>query len=293
MPPARCASSARLRRDLRPMPASPVNIGDEVSKLDNNKNITSIDAYNMQKPLLIQAVQDLKTHLTDKQTQINNLSKTVTDSEATITSLNSQNDRLNQQVGTQKTTIDKLTAQLAAATTAPPPATPLALADSFRKVVEQIQTQARLQSASAPATTIRSMDLEIKGLVNVQDGNTVMVLPTTTTPIDSAQLSTLRLSFAAVPPSGPPVPPTVTGISPTSGPPLGATSVIITGSGFTGVSAVNFGSVPATSFSLVNDTQITAVTPPGTGTVDVVVVTASADASNPNTSDLVTYMPPT
>jgi len=273
-------------------PASPVNITDVVAKLDNLKNISSIDVFNTQKPLLLQAVQDLKTHLTFQETEINNLSKNVTDNQATITSLQSQSDSLKQQVSTQQTTIDRLNAQVAAATTPPTPTNPLDLAESFRKVVDQIQTQARLQSARGPATTIRGMDLEIKGLVNVQDSGTVLVLPTTTTPIDPAQLSTLRLSFAAVPPSGRAAPPTVTGISPASGPASGGTSVTVTGSGFTDVVAANFGSVAAAKFSPVRDTQITCVSPPGTGTVDVVVVTASGGASDTSPADQFTYIPP-
>ena len=41
-------------------------------------------------------------------------------------------------------------------------------------------------------------------------------------------------------------PPTVTGISPTSGPEAGGTTVTITGTGFTGATAVNFGTTAAT-----------------------------------------------
>jgi hypothetical protein len=56
--------------------------------------------------------------------------------------------------------------------------------------------------------------------------------------------------------------PTVTGLSPTSGAAAGGTSVTITGTGFTGATAVNFGTIPAKSFTVVNDTTINAVTPP-------------------------------
>ena len=40
--------------------------------------------------------------------------------------------------------------------------------------------------------------------------------------------------------------PTITSLSPTSGPAAGGTSVIITGTGFTGATAVTFGATPAT-----------------------------------------------
>ncbi|MBN9990842.1 IPT/TIG domain-containing protein, partial [Listeria monocytogenes] len=44
--------------------------------------------------------------------------------------------------------------------------------------------------------------------------------------------------------------PTVTAVSPTSGPAGGATSVAITGTGFSSVTAVKFGSVNAASFTV-------------------------------------------
>lgn len=67
--------------------------------------------------------------------------------------------------------------------------------------------------------------------------------------------------------------PTVTGLSPSSGPSGGGASIVITGTGFTGVTAVKFGSTAATSFHVDSDTQITAISPAGSGTVDVSVLT--------------------
>lgn len=51
-------------------------------------------------------------------------------------------------------------------------------------------------------------------------------------------------------------------ITPNSGSCAGGTTVIIGGTGFTGATAVEFGSVSATSFTVNSDTEITAVTPP-------------------------------
>ncbi|MBF6296968.1 IPT/TIG domain-containing protein [Nocardia amamiensis] len=67
--------------------------------------------------------------------------------------------------------------------------------------------------------------------------------------------------------------PTLTSISPTSGPVTGGTTVILTGTGFTGATAVFFGILPATSFTVNSPTQITAVSPVGIGTVPVTVTT--------------------
>jgi hypothetical protein len=55
--------------------------------------------------------------------------------------------------------------------------------------------------------------------------------------------------------------PTITTISPTSGPTSGGTTVTITGSGFGGATSVTFGSLAATGVTVVSSTEITAITP--------------------------------
>jgi hypothetical protein len=69
-------------------------------------------------------------------------------------------------------------------------------------------------------------------------------------------------------------------IVPNSGPTSGGTSVTITGSGFTGATSATFDGTPATSFSVVNDTHITAVTPAGVAGNQPVVVNNLAGPSN-------------
>src|SRR5205085_1790489 len=64
-------------------------------------------------------------------------------------------------------------------------------------------------------------------------------------------------SFMLTPP-----PPTITSFTPTSGP-VG-TSVAITGTNLTGASAVQFGGIDATTYSVDSPTQITATVPAGT-----------------------------
>ena len=83
------------------------------------------------------------------------------------------------------------------------------------------------------------------------------------------------------------VAPTVTGLSPTSGPAAGGTSVTITGTGFTGATAVKFGATAATSFTVVNATQITAVTAAGTRHRDVTVTTP--DGTSPHLAGTVHF----
>ncbi|MFJ3234019.1 IPT/TIG domain-containing protein [Streptomyces sp. NPDC086787] len=74
-------------------------------------------------------------------------------------------------------------------------------------------------------------------------------------------------------------PPVVSSVSPNQGPPLGGTPVTITGSGFTGATLVRFGANPATNVIVVNNTQITATTPSGSGTVNVSVTTPGGTSS--------------
>ena len=82
--------------------------------------------------------------------------------------------------------------------------------------------------------------------------------------------------------------PVLTGISPAAGPLAGGTSVTITGSNFTGATAVNFGSTPGTSFTVISPTSIAAVSPAGTGTVDVTVVTPNGTSAT-TAADQFTY----
>jgi hypothetical protein len=70
-----------------------------------------------------------------------------------------------------------------------------------------------------------------------------------------------------------PLPPTVTNVTPNTGPLAGGTSVTITGTSFIEVTAVKFESTEATQFTVNSATSITAVSPAGTGTVNVTVTT--------------------
>jgi len=65
-------------------------------------------------------------------------------------------------------------------------------------------------------------------------------------------------------------------VAPPSGPTSGGTTVTISGHCFPGATAVLFGATPARSFAVVDDSTITAVTPAGTGVVDVTVVGSAA-----------------
>jgi hypothetical protein len=89
-----------------------------------------------------------------------------------------------------------------------------------------------------------------------------------------------------------PAVPTVTAVSPNSGPITGGTNVTITGTGFTGPGingvTVFFGGSRALSFIVNGATTVTAISPPGTGMVDVTV--SSVNGTSPTSAaDQFTY----
>src|SRR5215207_10839 len=92
------------------------------------------------------------------------------------------------------------------------------------------------------------------------------------------------------------VAPTVTGLNPTSGSTLGGNNVVITGTGFTGVTGVagvTFGGTNATSYVVNNDTQITAVAPAhAAGAADVIVTHPTEGASANTAADNYNYVAP-
>ena len=83
--------------------------------------------------------------------------------------------------------------------------------------------------------------------------------------------------------------PTVTGLSPSSGPAAGGTTVTITGTNFKDVTGVFFGDSPNATYTVDSATQITATSPAGTGTVTVAVRTALGTSANNGAGDDFTY----
>jgi hypothetical protein len=84
----------------------------------------------------------------------------------------------------------------------PGPAIPVGATDiarQFRAVVDQLQTDAAQPRAGATATTIKSMDVEIKALIVVEENEPRFVTPTPGRTFDPAQLSTIRMSFGSIP----------------------------------------------------------------------------------------------
>ena len=119
-------------------------------------------------------------------------------------------------------------------------------------------------------------------------GSTVDVTVTTPAGISVASAAS-KYSYGA---------PTVTLLTPAAGAAEGGNSVVVTGTGFTGVigaAAVKFGAVDATSYVVDSPTQITAVAPAGTvdTVVDVTVTTPAGTSATAGSGDDYTYGVPT
>jgi autotransporter-associated beta strand protein len=136
--------------------------------------------------------------------------------------------------------------------------------------------------------TAQGTDIKLQsdGVITVKSPPGTGVVPVTvTTPAGTSSVSALdQFTYTPTPATQ------VTGISPNTGPAEGGTSVTLTGLGFTEATTVEFGATPATEFTIVSDTTITATSPPGTNTVDVTVVTPNG-TSPATIHDQFTYGP--
>jgi hypothetical protein len=99
---------------------------------------------------------------------------------------------------------------------------------------------------------------------------------TVTTPAGTSPVSPAdRYTYAAAP--------TVTGVAPNQGPTVGGNTITITGTNFTGATAVRFGAVPVprdATFTVDSPTQITVTVPPqAAGVVDITVTTPSGTSA--------------
>ncbi|MDQ6948853.1 MAG: IPT/TIG domain-containing protein, partial [Actinomycetota bacterium] len=105
-------------------------------------------------------------------------------------------------------------------------------------------------------------------------------------------IAVLALVSGAVATAGPAAasnPPSITSLDPQVAPTAGGTPVRIYGSGFTGATAVTFGTVAATDFVVIGDGLITAIVPPAAGGaaadntfVDVTVTTPAGSNTMTN-----------
>jgi hypothetical protein len=119
-------------------------------------------------------------------------------------------------------------------------------------------------SMSIPRGALPTATLLNDGTVLVAGGNTFA----TSSPANLFSTATAEIYHVAG------AAPTIVSIAPFSGPTTGGSTVVITGTNFVTSALVKFGGNAATNVVVNSSTQITAVSPPGTGTVDVTVQTA-------------------
>jgi IPT/TIG domain len=89
------------------------------------------------------------------------------------------------------------------------------------------------------------------------------------------------------------VPPTISGLSPVTGPSTGGVLVTIWGTNFTDVAAVTFDGTPGSALTVMSPSQLTVVTPAhSAGTADVSVFTSGGTATTPAGFTYVAAPPP-
>ncbi len=128
-------------------------------------------------------------------------------------------------------------------------------------------TSATSLSATAPAGT-GTVDVTVSG----PSGTSA------TSPAD-------QFTYSAHPPPAP----TVTAVSPASGPSAGGTQVTVNGSNFASGDTVAFGTTAATGVTVTSATSLSATAPAGTGTVDV-TVSGPSGTSATSAADRFTYV---
>jgi len=133
-------------------------------------------------------------------------------------------------------------------------------------------------SVEAKSFTVNS-ETSIKATSPAQAAGTVDV--TVTTPEGTSPTSPAD-HFTYLPK------PTVTNVQPDVGVASGGTTTMISGTSFNGATAVKFGSTGAASFTVISETWIKAVSPAGSGTVDVTVTTPNGTSTS-SSSDHFTY----
>jgi hypothetical protein len=79
------------------------------------------------------------------------------------------------------------------------PILPTDLARQFRTVIETAQNEARTPGTTDTAATIKSLEIEMKGFIVVENDQAAIIPPDPDKPIEAGQLSTIRMTFGSVP----------------------------------------------------------------------------------------------
>jgi hypothetical protein len=133
-------------------------------------------------------------------------------------------------------------------------------------------TSVAFGTVSVPDFTV----LSDTALVVTTPGQTAGTVHVTVTTYSGASTTSSADQFTASTVAAP----AVSAVTPNSGSGLGGDTLVVTGSGFTGTTAVNVGTTAAPSFNVVSDTVLEVVTPSGvTGTAHITVTTPSGTSA--------------
>jgi IPT/TIG domain-containing protein len=144
--------------------------------------------------------------------------------------------------------------------------------------------------------TSKGTDLQVKTsrkLVVVAPANAAGVVPVRVVSKQgsSKQTAAARFTYTATPtPTPAPAAPSLSAVSPATGPTAGGTVVTLSGSQLTGATAVRFGRTNASSFQIVSPTTVVATT--GGHAVGAVNVTVSTPGGSSVLEEAFTYAPP-
>ncbi len=156
-----------------------------------------------------------------------------------------------------------------------------------------------LAGASAPATAlaappsggywILTADGAVHAFGHAQNYGSPATGPQAASPTANAAATT-QSSGSSTPPGGATSAVSIRAVTPSNGTAGGGETIQISGGGFTGATAVDFGPNGSSDFTVTSPTTITAIAPVGAATVDVRVVTA-AGTSSLGSADRFTYVP--
>jgi hypothetical protein len=152
--------------------------------------------------------------------------------------------------------------------------TPVAIIDAYWATGSTASTETTLIGTVPVAWNQATGVASVTGITSIPTGANYLLLQ-----VQGSSTNVAAINVRA---------PLVTGVSPDLGSLSGGTTVTITGAGFTGATAVDFGNTPV-SVIVNSPTQITASSPAGTGTVDV-TVTGPGGTSLTSPSDQFTYI---
>jgi chromosome segregation ATPase len=120
--------------------------------------------------------------------------------EAQRTAWAQERAELNAGIKTLQDEVDRLHDKLNQGTTEATISTPEDLANHFAKVIEDIQVQASERKDKPIVGTMRTFEIELKGIVQAsEDAKATRIVLPGTGKVDPDQLSTLRMSFGTVP----------------------------------------------------------------------------------------------